>query len=188
MTGGVGNDTLLVDPAGGALTLNGTSNISAFEVFNGGGQIVQGTTGSNTLDFSGLASVVGVSAILGLAGNDTITGSGGGDTFDGGPGNDLINGGAGDDVIKIRAAEAQSDTMTGGIGNDTLLVDSAGGALTLNGTSNISAFEVFNGGGQIVQGTTGANTLDFSGFASVVGVAAISGLGGNDIPNGQQRE
>ena len=102
LTGGAGSDTLQVDPAGGTLTLSGTANITTVEVFDGSGQVVQGTTGSNTLDFSGFASVVGVSAILGLAGNDTITGSGGGDTIDGGLGNDLINGGAGDDVIKIR--------------------------------------------------------------------------------------
>jgi Ca2+-binding RTX toxin-like protein len=184
LIGGDGTDTLRVNPSGGAVTLNSTASISTIEVFDGGGQTVRGTSGANLLDFSGFTSVVGVASITGLAGNDSLTGSSGADLLDGGSGNDRLDGRSGDDILRIRAAEGQFDTLIGGGGTDTLRVDASGGALTLNGTGTISTIEVFDGGGQAVRGTSGANLLDFSGFTSVVGVASIAGLGGNDSLTG----
>ena len=184
VNGGAGTDTLRVDAAGGAVTLAGTGMISSVEVFNGNGQGVRGTSGSNVLDFSGFTSVVGVASISGLGGSDTLTGTGGPDVLDGGGGADQVNGGDGDDTILIRGTEAQSDTLTGGVGTDTLRVDAAGGPVTLAGTGTISTIEVFDGSGQAVRGTGSANVLDFSAFTSVVGVTSISGLGGNDTLTG----
>jgi Ca2+-binding RTX toxin-like protein len=173
-----------VDPAGGAVNLVGTGAITQVEVFNGMGQAVRGTSGSNVLDFSGFTSVVGVASISGLGGNDTMTGSGSGDLLDGAGGTDLVDGGGGDDTILIRGSEAQSDTLTGGAGTDTLKVDPAGGVVTLAGTGNIGSIENFDGSGQAVRGTGSANVFDFSIFNSVVGVASISGLGGADTLTG----
>jgi Ca2+-binding RTX toxin-like protein len=132
------------------------------------------------LDFSIFATVTGVTAIEGLGGNDRIVGTVGDDVIDGGTGNDTLLGGEGNDLFVIRGTEAQGDVIQGGPGVNTVRVDAAGGALTLNRTTLISDVAVFDGAGQIVRGTNGANVLDFSVFGTVTGVAAIEGLGGND--------
>src|SRR5690606_20623382 len=63
---------------------------------------------------------------------------------------------------------------------DTLRVEAAGGTVTLAGTGRISGVEAFDGAGQAVRGTSGADVLDFSIFTSMSDVASIAGLGGND--------
>jgi VCBS repeat-containing protein len=196
--GGAGIDAILVDAAGGALTLNRTSLISGIEVFDAAGQAVRGTSGGDVLDFSIFATVSNLPSIEGLGGNDritgtrgtelinggtgndTLTGGEGSDTLDGGTGSDLTDGGEGNDIFIVRAAEAQADTIIGGAGIDAILVDAAGGALTLNRTSLISGIEVFDAAGQAIRGTTGGNLLDFSIFATVSNLPSIEGLGGND--------
>jgi VCBS repeat-containing protein len=180
IAGGAGTNTLRVDAAGGALTLNRTALLSDITVFDGSGQAVRGTNAGNVLDFSIFATVTGVTAIEGLGGNDRIVGTVGDDVIDGGTGNDTLLGGEGNDLFVIRGTEAQGDVIQGGPGVNTVRVDAAGGALTLNRTTLISDVAVFDGAGQIVRGTNGANVLDFSVFGTVTGVAAIEGLGGND--------
>jgi VCBS repeat-containing protein len=180
IAGGAGTNTLRVDAAGGALILNRTTLLSDITVFDGSGQAVRGTSAGNVLDFSTFATVTGVTAIEGLGGNDRIVGTVGDDVIDGGTGNDTLLGGEGNDLFVIRGTEAQGDVIQGGPGVNTVRVDAAGGALTLNRTTLISDVAVFDGAGQIVRGTNGANVLDFSVFGTVTGVAAIEGLGGND--------
>jgi glucose/arabinose dehydrogenase/Ca2+-binding RTX toxin-like protein len=198
ITGGADTDTILIDAVGGVVTLNGTAQISSIEVFDGGGQVVQGTSGANLFDFSGFTAVRAVASFNGLDGADTMTGGVGADTINGGSGNDnlaggldddalnggsntdRVDGGAGNDSVTIRGKEAQADTIIGGADNDSILVDAAGGVVTLNGTELISGVEMFDGGGQAVQGTSASNLLDFSSFATVQNLAALNGLGGND--------
>lgn len=123
MTGGLGNDTYIVDNASDivvetstlaseidtvrasvsyvlsanveVLTLTGRGNI------NGAGNeldnTLNGNAGNNFLD--------------GGAGNDTLLGGAGNDELQGGAGNDILNGGAGIDM------------MVGGSGDDTYYVD-----------------------------------------------------------------
>ncbi|KRA67199.1 hypothetical protein ASD89_03030 [Caulobacter sp. Root656] len=164
------SDGLISDAAVVTITINGQTTA---------GVVLTGTSGANTLNGGR-----GDDTIRGLGGSDQLFGDAGGDTLDGGSGTDRVDGGRGNDILLIRAAEGQFDTLIGGDGTDTLRVDPAGGAAVLEKTSTISTIEVFDGGGQAVRGSSNANTLDFSIFASVVGVASISGLGGNDILTG----
>lgn len=55
-------------------------------------------------------------------GDDTIEGGGGDDFINGGRGDDVINAGTGDDVIRW-VPNAGSDSIDGGAGADTLLID-----------------------------------------------------------------
>ena len=142
------------------------------------GQTITGTSGSNTL-----AGGAGGDTIDGLAGNDTIRGNGGDDILDGGSGTDNIDGGPGNDLIRVTGTEAQADTMTGGDGTDTLQIFGSSD-LTLNGTSPITGIEMLDGGGQSIVGTTAANTIDLSIFATVTNLIGIRGLGGSDTLTG----
>ena len=144
MSGGDGFDTLRVAADSGIVTL-AKLQLPDIEVFEGGGQIIQGTSSANTFDFSTFQSVTGVAAILGLAGNDKITGSSGADLIDGGSGTDTLAGGGGDDIFLIRNADAQSDAMSGGDGFDTLRVAADSGIVTL-AKLQLPDIEVFDGG------------------------------------------
>lgn len=71
----------------------------------------------------------------GGAGDDSIYGEDGDDILTGGSGIDLLDGGAGNDTINIGAG----DTVTGGFGSDTLILDTvdaldgSGGTITIDG-------------------------------------------------------
>jgi Ca2+-binding RTX toxin-like protein len=171
----VGSHAITAKATDAAGNLGPLSAALAVSIVAPAGQTITGTSGANTLN-GGL----GNDSISGLGGADQLFGNAGNDTLDGGAGNDVLDGGAGNDVLLISGSQAQFDTMIGGDGTDTLRVNPAGGAVTLNSTANISTVEVFDGGGQAVQGNGSGNVLDFSGFASVVGVTSISGLGGAD--------
>ncbi|WP_284060408.1 calcium-binding protein, partial [Pseudomonas sp. NW5] len=87
--------------------LSGTfsvDDINEIDAANGEDIITyNGTSGDDTLDFTGVTSAL---VVNGLAGNDTITGGSGADTLNGGEGNDTLTGGSG------------ADTLTGGSGDD----------------------------------------------------------------------
>lgn len=196
MFGGNGNDTILVtsDAKYGHLRYLQTPDI---ETFDGNGKVVRGYDTPTLLDFSTFTSVINVVAIWGDGGadliigsrgadsilggtqDDTLKGGAGNDTLDGGRETDVVSGDADDDTILIRGIEAQTDWIDGGDGIDTIRVDKAG-AVTLNGTERISSVEVFDGFGQIIQGTKAAETFDFRSFASVIEVAAVRAGSGND--------
>lgn len=182
LAGGAGSDTLKIDGTA-ALVLVDTSNISGIETFDGSGLALRGTAVANLLDLSGFASVVGLTGIYGLAGNDSLVGSAAADTLDGGTNVDTVRGGAGDDTIIIRGTEAQTDVMDGGSGQDRILIDAAGGNVTLSLSTRITGVEKIDGAGVGLQGTSGADTLDFSKLA-LVNVRSLSGLGGADTLSG----
>ncbi len=184
--GGDGNDVLIngsgVDSAYGGngddVLRPGSSGIAAGDLFNGG-------RGIDTLDFAGfnndywvdltsgdfnvttggyastVASIENVTAgngddlltgngsaneLTGNGGNDAITGLGGNDTLNGGAGNDSLYGGDGDDDL---TSGSGVDSAYGGAGDDVLRPGSTG----------IAAGDLFNGG-------SGIDTLDFAGFSN----------------------
>ncbi|MFT3973573.1 MAG: hypothetical protein QM699_09025 [Amaricoccus sp.] len=115
----------------------------------------------------------------GLAGNDTLLGNAGNDTLDGGAGNDSIDGGAGNDTFLVRTTEMQSDTLIGGAGTDILKIDGTAD-LVMATLSRVSGIETFDGNGLALRGTSSADTLNLSGFTTVLGLTGIYGLSGND--------
>lgn len=203
LNGGTGvADTLRVIAAGGDVTIETTARITGFEILEGGGRAISGTTGANVLDLSIFTAVAGVTEVRGGNGADTITGSAGADvltggadadTINGGAGNDRItggsgvdvtNGGEGDDVFLVRTDTALTDTINGGAGVDRIQLDLTTADLTLNGTTRISEVEIFDAGGRAVLGTASGEVFDFSTFASVVNLAAIRSGAGADTVTG----
>jgi Ca2+-binding RTX toxin-like protein len=117
MDGGAGTDTILVTGTVNVSLTNFSASASSIEVWEGNGQAVVGTANADTLDFSGLSAVNGLSYVDGAGGNDTIVGSSLADDLRGSGGNDILDGGAGDDTL---SGGTGSDTLIGGAGADTL--------------------------------------------------------------------
>lgn len=190
--GGEGDDTLL--GAGSASYLDGGSGDdviqggSADEIIRGG---AHGPDDAETDD------------------NDTLDGGGGDDQIAGGYGADTLSGGTGDDVINHhgRAEEdvvaehqefgwhidGDADTLDGGAGNDTLIMD---GADTATGGSGADTFWLYNdGGGNIADITdfkNGEDTLRITldpeldwGGLDVDITASLDGLDGIVSVNGE---
>ncbi len=90
--------------------LSGTfsvDDINEIDAANGEGIITyNGTSGDDTLDFTGVTSAL---VVNGLAGNDTITGGSGADTLNGGEGIDTLTGGSGDDLFSLKGVSTAAD-------------------------------------------------------------------------------
>lgn len=134
----------------------------------------------------------GNDTVLGRGGNDLIWGGKGNDTLNGGDGNDTIVGelgadafigGNGNDQFVVIGSDGAGDTFSGGPGTDTLIISPAflvSGVLT-NFNALASSIEIFKGNGLPLLGTSGANTIDFSGLQSLTGVPYIDAGAGNDV-------
>jgi Ca2+-binding RTX toxin-like protein len=144
---------------------------------------ITGTTGNDTMD--------------GQAGNDTIDGAAGNDVINGGAGADTLRGGEGNDTFVASGAQLNGDSISGGVGDDKLLLSSNTGVsgaftfdsletldmngmtLNLNTTQaiDLSSLSLLNGG--VIEGNGSANTI-----TGTAGNDAINGLGGSDALNG----
>lgn len=155
--GGVGNDTLTGTDTGATAWLDGGD----------GDDVLIGGDADET--FHGGAHAEGDGAVQD---DDTIDGGGGDDTIYGGYGADTLSGGDGDDVINHLGHQGEeiswersdfawhqdgdADTLDGGAGNDTLIMD---GADTATGGDGMDTFWVFSD----VDGGGGAATItDFN--------------------------
>jgi Ca2+-binding RTX toxin-like protein len=88
-------------------------------------------------------------------------------------------------VILVRGREALGDIILGGPGIDTLRVSVGTGPLTM---AQLIAgdVEILDASGEIIQGTSEADTLDLSGFAQVLNLNELRGRGGNDVLVGSE--
>lgn len=112
---------------------------------------------------------------------DHLSGGDGADRLEGRSGVDKQLGGGGDDLVIVRGLADATDSIDGGAGADTIRVDRSGGGLTLAGTGRITGVETFDGAGQSVTGTAGADALDFSIFTTLTDVPSIRGGAGADV-------
>ncbi|MGI9210989.1 MAG: beta strand repeat-containing protein, partial [Methylococcaceae bacterium] len=125
-----------------------------------------------TLTFSG-ANATGSFTVLGGAGQDTIIGGSGADSIDGGAGNDTlvlgvgndwVQGGDGDDRIIFGSGTGSAndgyltndDTVIGGSGTDTLVIQSTGtagfGDVNFLNTTGMEVLELSSGSGTVTLG------------------------------------
>jgi len=138
-------------------------------------------TGGVTFD----ANVATGTSLTGGSGNDDLQGAGGNDTIMGGAGDDTLrmgsggedhlDGGAGNDTVYAGGA-TKLDTITGGDGVDTLVLDSAlsydaEAATPVNDAANISGFEILSNAGSITQDMT-----PLTGITTVVAAAGVATL------------
>ncbi|MCA9171679.1 MAG: hypothetical protein KDB23_28625, partial [Planctomycetales bacterium] len=139
-----------------------------------GGDILFVTTDGSTLEgLAGNDLLVGgdgFDKLVGGPGNDFIAGGPGKDTLLGGPGNDTIQSGLGEDHVEGNAgddhliAQAGAGEFLGGIGNDTLEIQSSNSARFIGGEDD-DTFLLQNGWGkaEIYEFSgEGDDTIDFS--------------------------
>ncbi len=186
--GGTGFDRILGGAGDDSIGIRGPfSAASSVEQIDGGAgiNVVRGTTGNDTLDFSATA-LINVARIEGGIGGDTITGSVGDDTLVGGAGNDILRGGGGADTFVISGTTDGDDTFNGGDGIDRILGSGLDDTIGIRGPFNTaSSIEQIDGGAgvNVVRGTTGSDTLDFS-ATTLLNIARIEGGNGNDNVTG----
>jgi Ca2+-binding RTX toxin-like protein len=184
LTGGVGNDTYVVDNTGDIVTENANEGIDLVQVN------IATASGTYTLGSNVENATLTSTVAYNLIGNDSdnvLAGNAAANTLNGGAGNDTLNGGAG------------NDTMGGGIGNDTYLVDATGDVVTENANEGTDLIQVniATAGGTYTLGSNVENAMltntvayDLTGNALdnvLVGNAAtntLNGGAGNDIMAG----
>ncbi len=125
---------------------------------NGAANNIQGGGGNDTIYGYG-----GADTLLGQAGNDTLYGGSGADSLDGGSDDDYLSAGSGADILRGSSGD---DSLFGSSGNDTLRGGS--GQDTLRGSSDDD--DLWPGSslvtGEIYDGGSGTDRLNFSNFGS----------------------
>ncbi|MFT3728883.1 MAG: calcium-binding protein [Terricaulis sp.] len=131
--GGAGNDTLIADfSALAGVTMNGANinevltyaNVEAFTItgsLTGANDLIGGSGDDN------FTTGAGADRLVGGDGNDTLVSGGGNDELHGDAGVNVLSAGAGDDVV----FSSSNDTINGGDGVDTLVVDVSSSAANL---------------------------------------------------------
>ncbi|MCR5879491.1 calcium-binding protein [Phenylobacterium sp. J367] len=119
---------------------------------------LNGTTGDDLLDASGMTSLESVRA-NGDAGADTIRGGGDDDTLNGEDGDDSLQGNGGPDILD---GGAGNDTLEGGLGNDTAVFsgNSTDYTITVNG-GTLTVTDLRSGSPDGTDTLTGIETLQF---------------------------
>ena len=149
---GAGNDILYGDDNSG-LAVDGSQT---------GNDFLYGQDGNDTI-YAGL----GNDSLWGGNNNDTLYGGSGDDYLNGESGINVLDGGAGNDNFELADATA-TNTITGGLGTDTVSFYYAGSAVTANlGTLSSN------------QATGGAGTVNFTDT-----IENVSGSGYNDVITG----
>ncbi|WP_298174206.1 calcium-binding protein [Novosphingobium sp.] len=179
VVGGAGSDTLEISTAGllGAAALSGVSGVETITLADG--------TNSLTLLNSNMTGVAGSRiTVQGNSGADTIDASGVTDSsasvlFNSGAGLDVLRGGAGADTFRLAATDLAGDTVAGGAGSDTLQISTAG-VLSNTALSGVSGVETIS----LTAGTNGLTVLN-SNMADVSGsIITIFGASGADTIDG----
>ncbi|MEZ2275662.1 MAG: Ig-like domain-containing protein, partial [Microcoleus sp.] len=134
LNGEDGNDTLFGDDEVTTTQENGVTKVvpSSYDgsydndsLYGGGGNdYLFGGTGNDYLDGGGHSDFLdggsGNDILLGKSGDDTLRGDDGNDSLGGGNGNNILSGGNGNDLF-ISLLDS-SDNITGGAGDDTLVL------------------------------------------------------------------
>ncbi|MDX2212827.1 MAG: calcium-binding protein [Oculatellaceae cyanobacterium bins.114] len=198
----------------GTRAINGTGNRDD-NVLSGNraNNVLSGLGGNDTLGGGGgndtLNGGIGDDRLLGSDGNDTASGDAGDDTIDGGTGNDLLNGnagrdellgglgddtlngGEGDDTLNGGTTVRDSDRLTGGIGNDTYVINSTTDVIVELAGEGIDSVLLVADVYEESSFTLSAEledleiqgTRNFDGFGNAVG-NVLKGNAGNNTLNG----
>jgi len=182
LTGGTGADAAKAMADG---TVIGLKSIATLETITANGFAnvgILGSAGGDTLNFTGV-TLTGITLIDGGDGNDTITGNTAANVIAGGGGDDVLNGGDGDDVFLYGGATGGFDTVSGGVGVDTVKATADGTVIGLKSVGTLEAITADGFANVIIQGSSAADTLNFTGIA-ITGIGLIHGGAGNDTITG----
>ncbi len=186
VTGGAGFDRIQGTVGDDAIGLMGFGAANSVELIDGdsGVNVIQGDGIANTLNFSA-TTLLNIARIEGLAGNDIITGSAGADVMVGGTGSDKLYGGGGDDIFVVEGGDQGVDTIAGDAGYDRIIGGAGDDVMQLFSFTGSSTVEEIDGGSgnNVIRGDAANNTLNFS-ATTLLNIARIEGLAGNDIITG----
>jgi autotransporter-associated beta strand protein/predicted outer membrane repeat protein len=173
VSGGVTTLTVVFTPTGGTTTTRTYTGINCI--------VVQGGTGNDSIDMSGVTSSIACD-LIGGAGNDTLAGNG----------SDTFSGGTGTDVYNITGGTLQLGGATS-LGSASVIVESGAtldlngqsvsNALTLNGgtlaNSSTSTAAIWSGGVTLESGSTvnGGGNMTISGVISNSSALTKAGTG-----------
>jgi Ca2+-binding RTX toxin-like protein len=141
------------------------------------GDLFGGTAGIDT--FAGTA---GRDNASGLGGNDSLSGAGADDVLSGDAGDDTINGGAGNDLIRFNVGDG-FDAVTGGAGIDQIQAQAANTVIGLSSLASVESITANGFSGVTIQGSAGANVLNFN-AVTLAGIVSIDGGLGTDTITG----
>src|SRR4051812_6288063 len=202
--GGGANDLLVADFS--AVTSYAASNrihpsTAGHYLFDVGGNGKVDYTGVERLHFIGggqgdtVTGLAGNDILEGRAGNDTLTGGDGDDDIGGGTGVNVVDAGIGDDII--RSVSLGIDTVQGGAGADTAIIDYSAQTAAV---ANIAGGDVaFGNGGDtsatltsverilITTGSGNDNVTTLGGDDEIragAGADVLNGAGGDDYLDG----
>ncbi|GEO00265.1 hypothetical protein NSE01_20970 [Novosphingobium sediminis] len=178
ISGGAGSDTLQMTSAG-VLAANALANMTGVETI----ALVAGTNGVTVVN-GNLTGVAGSRIIVqGSTGNDTIDGSGltGANSVDirSNAGSDVLKGGAGADFFRFAAADFGGDTVQGGAGSDTLQFTTAG-TFAASLLASVTGIETV----QLANGTNVFNLTDALVSSATATTVSVLGGTGDDLING----
>tara|TARA_R110002124_G_scaffold129483_1_gene290734 strand:- start:28119 stop:31385 length:3267 start_codon:yes stop_codon:yes gene_type:complete len=166
-----GVDTLVLDGAGGDVTLDLASELMSSVMF--GNDVVQGIenvegTALNDIirgdaEANKLSGNAGDDQLDGRAGNDHLIGAGGADTLDGGDNDDTLDGGDNDDVL---IGGSGNDTLIGGLGANDL--DGGIGTDTLDYTGALAAVSADLDNDRVLK-SSDSQYDDFSNIENIIG-------------------
>jgi Ca2+-binding RTX toxin-like protein len=134
--GGDGTDTIEANASGISIDMS-SGRYGSIEVVKGSGSADSMTASSSAVTFygeGGADSLTGGSAgdtLYGGDGNDTLIGSDGNDSLVAGKGVDNLSGGGDADTLDARGAGAD-DVLSGGTGDDSILLDYSAGFASAN--------------------------------------------------------
>lgn len=198
--GGAGTDRVVI--AGGTqlsyLSLNGSASIEILRFETGAA--LEGTSGRDTFDLSGVTAYENRQTIRLGSGADSFNGSKAGDMVDGGNGDDRLLGGDGNDILE---GGAGNDVLNGGNGNDIFRVQGAFGVDSHNGGTGTDTLEIVGGAqtsslrlpasasvevlkfnGFDLSGTDDNDHFDFSGITTIIARRTIWLNDGDDVFTG----
>lgn len=153
--------------------------------------VINGLSGDDIIDASGLPAGVIKLTIDGGDNNDVITGSAGADTIIGGNGNDTVTGGRGDDVAFLGADDDTfiwnpgdgNDTVEGQGGTDTLIFNGANIAENIDISANGSRIRFTRDVANIIMDLNGVEKIQFKalGGADHITVNDLTGTDAQQI-------
>ena len=196
MTGGAGADTLI--GGGGNDVLSGAGGDDRFMGgLDAGDDSINGGTGLDTLDYSGVAASVTINAAAGTAtaanlgaddiesienfiggdGDDTISGGSAEETIQGGAGSDILSGGGAVDTIFGGAGD---DTLEGGAGDDILIGGAGIDAVSFAGETLSVSVDFFAGTVSLLEDNGGTVTVTET--DALIGIEhAVTGAGNDSL-------
>jgi hypothetical protein len=150
---------------------------------------VNGLTGADSIDASGLAAGALALTLDGGAGNDTLAGGSGAETLLGGDGNDVVDGnkgsdtallGAGDDVFVWDPGDG-SDVVEGQDGRlDTMRFNGAAAAEQFTLSANGNRLRLFRDVGNVTMDTAGIEQVDVNALGGA-DMVTVNDLSGTDV-------